>query len=142
MVSTQVQGYLEPPAYLARYVSDIFSHIYNVRYIEAFLPIFGNILADSGILRILAQLDIFVYIQDYSEPLKYLASFGHYSRAIHAYSGRYLDRFRHIGLFTHIGTYFCIFRRIQNPGITGSNNVKQHLLFKSGSSFKSLFKFA
>ena len=32
------------------------------------------------------------------------------------------------------------FRHIQDPGITVSNNVKQHLLFKSGSLFKSLFR--
>ena len=32
------------------------------------------------------------------------------------------------------------FRYIQDYGITGSNNVKSHLLFKPGSSFISLFR--
>ena len=41
--------------------------------------------------------------------------------------------------YTYIEAYLPTlgFRHIQDPGITGSNNVKQHLLFKSGSSFKS-----
>ena len=79
--------------------------MHNIRHIEAYLPKFGYILADSGIVRILAQLDIFIYIkvyseptliQAYSEPLTYLASSRYYSRAMHAYSERYLSRFRHI----------------------------------------------
>ena len=44
-------------------------------------------------------------IQAYSESQTYLASFRHYSRAIHAYSKPYLSRFRHIqnsGLFRHV----------------------------------------
>ena len=36
-------------------------------------------------------------------------------------------------IFAHFCTYFSIFRHIQDPGITGSNN-------KSGCLFKSLFK--
>ena len=46
------------------------------------------------------------------------------------------------GVFTHIEVYLPTlrFRHIQDPGITDSSNVKQHLLFKSGSSFKSLFR--
>ena len=32
------------------------------------------------------------------------------------------------------------FRHIQDPGISGSNIVKQHLLLNSSSSFKSLFR--
>ena len=99
-------------------------------------------------------------IQEYSEPLTYLACFRHYSRAIHAYSEAFLSRFRHIqnyGLFryvmfhryfrqinkvTHIEAYLPTleFRYIQDPGITGSSNVKQHMLVNSGSSFKSLFR--
>ena len=62
--------------------------------IEAYLPTFGHILADSDKFRVLAQLDICILkhiqnswlIQAYSEPLTYLASFRHYPRAIHAYS--------------------------------------------------------
>ena len=69
IVFRQIQGYLEPRLVQACHVSGIFSHIYNVRHIEACLPTFE-------------------------------------------------------------------FRHIQDPCITGSSNVKQHLLFKSGSSFK------
>ena len=88
----------------------------------------------------------------------------YYSNAINTASEPYLGRFMHIrilpylgtqsfthilaylqsytyrGIFVHIRTYFSIFRHIQGPGINGSNNVNQHLLFKSVSSFKSLFK--
>ena len=46
------------------------------------------VLADSGIFRVLAQLDIFMYIKAYSELMAYsgifitVGSFRHYSRAI------------------------------------------------------------
>ena len=53
------------------YVLGIFSHIPNVRHIEVYLPTFGYILADSGIFRVLTQLDIFIYIKAYSEPMAY-----------------------------------------------------------------------
>ena len=43
-------------------------------------------------------------------------------------------------MFAHIGADFSRFKQIQDPGIAESNNIKQHLLFKSGFSFKSLFK--
>ena len=78
---------------------------YNVRHIEVYLPTFGYILVDSGIFRILAQLDMFMYIKAYSEPMDYSAifrtvdifsPFRHYSRAFNAYSEPYLSRFRHI----------------------------------------------
>ena len=39
----------------------------------------------------------------------------------------------------HIQAYFSRFRHIQDLCITGPNSVNQHLLFKSGSSLKSLF---
>ena len=48
---------------------------YNVRHIELYLPTFGYILVDSGIFRILAQLDMFIYIKAYSEPMAYSAIF-------------------------------------------------------------------
>ena len=35
------------------------------------MPIFGYILADSSIFRILAQVDTFMYIMVYSEPRVY-----------------------------------------------------------------------
>ena len=54
----------------------MFSHIHNVRHIKAYLPTFGYILADSGILRFLAQLDIFIYIKAYSEPIEPMAYSG------------------------------------------------------------------
>ena len=53
-----------------------------------------------------------------------------------AYSQSYTNR----GIFAHIRAYFSIFRHIQGPGISGSNIVNQHLLFKLVSSFKSLLK--
>ena len=102
-------------------------------------------------------------IRAYPELPTYLASFRHCSRSIHAYSGPYLSEqimthlelmvtqarntsciFRHIHKVKHIETYLPTLRfsHIQDPGITSSNNVKQHLLFKSGSSFKSLFRSA
>ena len=36
---------------------------------------FGYILADSGIFRVLAQLDIYMYIKAYSEPMAYSGIF-------------------------------------------------------------------
>ena len=35
----------------------------------------GYILADSGIFRVLAQLDIYMYIKAYSEPMAYSGIF-------------------------------------------------------------------
>ena len=105
VIQKTIQGYLELRLIHARYVSGIISHINNVRHSEAYFPTFRYILADPGIVRILTQLDIFKYIQAYSEPLEYLASQRNYSRAIHAYSEPYLSRFRHIqssGLFRHV----------------------------------------
>ena len=54
-----------------------FRHIQlnNVRHIEVYLPTFEYVLVDSGIFRILAQLDKFMNIMAYSEPLAYLAIF-------------------------------------------------------------------
>ena len=43
--------------------------MYNVRDIEAYMPTFGYISADSGRFKILAQLNIFIYIKVYSEPM-------------------------------------------------------------------------
>ena len=83
------------------------------------MPTFGYISADSGIFRILAQLDIFMYIKAYSEPIVSSGIFRnvdniksvlgrlfiYYSRAIYAYPEPYLGRFRYIqnfGLFRHV----------------------------------------
>ena len=63
------------PVSLGTLLSGIFSYIHNVRHIEAYFPTFGYILADSGIFRILAQLDIFMYIKAYSEPMAYSGIF-------------------------------------------------------------------
>ena len=90
-------------------------------------------------------------IQVYSEPWTHLAHFRHYSRSIYEYSMSYLRKLSYIqnsGLFRHVHAYLGIFRKlhigtylptlrfthIQDPGIVDSNNVKKHLLFKSGSS--------
>ena len=40
------------------------------------MPTFGYISANSGIFRILAQLDIFMHIKAYSEPMVYSGIFG------------------------------------------------------------------
>ena len=68
---TQIQGYLYPQLVQARYVSFIFSDIHNIKHIETYFPTFGYISAYPGIFRILAQLDIFMYIKTYSEPMGY-----------------------------------------------------------------------
>ena len=39
------------------------------------MPTFGCISADSSIFRILAQLDIFMYIKTYSDPMVYSGLF-------------------------------------------------------------------
>ena len=53
----------------------IFSHIHNIRHIETYLPAFGYISEDSGIFKILAQLEIFMYIKAYSESVAYSVIF-------------------------------------------------------------------
>ena len=35
------------------------------------MPTFGYILADSGMFKVQAQLDIFMYIKGYLEPMTY-----------------------------------------------------------------------
>ena len=60
------------------------------------MPTFWYILVDSGIFRILAQLDIFMYIKAYSELLVYLAIFrtiGKFSQFQARYSGITQDQF-------------------------------------------------
>ena len=141
----------------------------NVRHIEIYLSIFGYILADSNIFRVLAKLDIFMYVKSYSEPMTYSGVF----RTVDIFTlfqtllrsiscifwilieqiETYLEPwliwtrnvsriFRHIHKGTHTEAYLPIlgFSHNQDPAIIGSNNVKQHLLFKSGYSFKSLFR--
>ena len=64
-------------------------------------------------------------VQAYSEPLKYLAGFRHYSRTIHAYSEPYLGRFRHIqnsGLFRHVMLHAC-------PGKFTKLHIFRHAFF-------------
>ena len=53
----------------------IYIQSYNVRHIEVDLPTFRCILVDSGIFRILALLDMFIYIKASSEPIAYSAIF-------------------------------------------------------------------
>ena len=43
--------------------------------IELYLSTFGYILVDSGMFRILAQIDMFTYIKAYSKPMAYSAIF-------------------------------------------------------------------
>ena len=69
MVLGEIQGYIKSRLIYARLVLGLFSHIlHNVRHIETYLPTFSYILADSGIFKNLVQLDIFTYVQAYSEP--------------------------------------------------------------------------
>ena len=133
------------------------------------MPTFGYILVDSGIFRILAQLDMFKYIKSYSELMAYSAIFRtadifsqfqtllksnscifwtlfeHIQTYLEVWlvKSRNISRiFRHIHKVTHIEAYLPTlgFRHIQDSGITGSSNGKQHLLFKSGPSFQLMFR--
>ena len=74
------------------------------------------IWADSGIFSALACLGLscFTHFQEYSLSYAYQ------------------------GIFAHIRAYCSRFRHIQDSCITDPNSVKQHRLFKSGFSFKSL----
>ena len=65
IVFRQIEVSLEPQFVYARHVLDIFRHIHNVKHTEAYLPTFRYISPDSGIFRILVQLDIFMYIKAY-----------------------------------------------------------------------------
>ena len=56
-----------------------------------------------------------------------------------AYSGIF-TKLQYVGMRAHIWSYLSRFKYIQNPCITGPNGVNQHLLFKSGSSFKGATK--
>ena len=63
------------------------------------MPSFGYILADSGIFRILSQLDIFMYIKAYSEPMTYSDIFRTidiFSQFQARYSGNTQEQFMHI----------------------------------------------
>ena len=80
------------------------------------------IQADSGIFKTLAYLAT--------------SCFTHFQ----AYSQSYILGYIYRGILANIRGYFSRFRHIQNPCIAGPNSVNQHLLLKSGSSFKSIFK--
>ena len=67
----QIQAYLSSWLVYTGYVLGIFSHINNVRHIQAYLPTCGYISASSGMFRILTQLNIFMYINAYSETMAY-----------------------------------------------------------------------
>ena len=95
----QIQGYLFSRLIQALYVSGIFSHIHNVRYVEVHVPIFGYISVVSGMFRIPAQLDIFMYIEAYSEPVVYSGIFrttNIFSQFQARYSGITQEPFMHI----------------------------------------------
>ena len=117
-----IKAYSEPMAYSGIFKTiDIFSQ-FQARYSgitqEQFMLILNFIQADSGIFRTLAYL----------------------GTHIQAYSQSYILGYIYRGILSHIRVYFSRFRHIQDPCITDPNSVNQHLLFKSGSSFKSLFK--
>ena len=168
MITTSIIKELRPRLIKPRFVCGIFSHIKLdiLRYVCLRSAIFWQIQEYSESWHSQTYSCILRYIQNswpiqpYSEPVTYLARSRYYSRAIHAYSGPYLSRFRHIyhsglfghvmfhaysGIFTkvHISRYICppsdsdIFRILALPI---QKHVKQHLLFKLGFSFKSLFR--
>ena len=63
------------------------------------MPIFRYISADSGMFRILAQLDIFMYIKGYLEPMAYSGIFRTidiFSLFQARYSGITQEQFMHI----------------------------------------------
>ena len=155
-----IQDYLETRLIKARYVSGIFSHTHNVRHIEGYLPPFKYILGRFRHIQNLGAVRHFIYIRAYSERMAYSGMFRTVDIFSHFHpllkSNSCILRFRHIqnsGLFrhvmfryiykvTHIKAYFLTlgFGHIQDPGITDSNNTKQDLLFKSGSTFKLLIR--
>ena len=47
----------------------------NVRHIEAYLSIFEYMSTDSGMFRNLVQLDLFMYIKAYLQPMAYSGIF-------------------------------------------------------------------
>ena len=104
---------------------DIFSQ-FQTRYSgitqEQFLHILNLIQADSGIFRTLVYLgtQCFTHIQ--------------------AYSRSFILDYTYRGIFAYIRAYFSRFRHIKDPCTTGPSSVNQHLLFKSGSFFKSFSK--
>ena len=114
----EVPLYLDCRLVQAHYVLGIFSHIHKLKHIDAYLPTFEYILADSGIFRILAQLDILMYIKAYSEPMAYSGIFitiDIFSQFQTRYSSITQEQFMHIlyliwadsGMFTtlaYIGT--------------------------------------
>ena len=76
----------------------MFSYIHNVGHIEAYLPTFGYISADSGIFRILTELEMFMYIKAYSESLAYsgiLRTANIFSQLQSRYSGITQKQFMH-----------------------------------------------
>ena len=83
---------------------------------EQFMLILNFVQANSGIFRTLAYL----------------------GTPIQVYSQSYILGYIYRGIISHIREYFSRFRHIQDPCVTASNSANQHLLFKSGSSFKSL----
>ena len=106
------------------------------RLIQAYLLLLRH-------MRTLAYLGTlcFSHSQAYSKRYaSYLCSFTYLVMLCFRHIRWYLQHWIYWGIFAHIGTYFNRFI-IQELGITGSNNVTQHLLFKSGFSIKSLFKF-
>ena len=130
------------------------------RQIQAYLESWQN-QTYSCILR---HIQSPRHIQNHRHSFRHVILFRDYSRAIYAYSEPYLGRFRYIqipDLFRHIMFHshsrictklhlsrnicphsgiFQQIRHIQDACITGPNSVNQHLLLKSSSSFKSLFK--
>ena len=91
-------------------------------------------------LLLLRHMRTLAYLACIKRYALYLCNFTYLVMLCFRHIRWYLQHWIYWGIFAHIRTYFNRFI-IQELGITGSNNVTQHLLFKSGFSIKSLFKF-
>ena len=131
----QIQVYLESwhrqtYSFILRYIRThgLFRHIQNHRHIY---PISGTLFRDySGA--------IYVHSEPYLGKFRHILVSGLFRHGMfHVYS---CISYTYRGIFAHIRVYFNRFMHIQDPCLTGANSVNQHLLLRSGSSFKSLFK--
>ena len=130
--------------------SDIFweiqnQHLVDLEYLEP--------MAYSGILRTvnifsqfqasysgITQEQFIMYVLNYSGRFRHIQNSCLFRHVMfHAYSGAFTKLRLSRNICPHSGMHQQILA-CQDPCIIGPNSVNQHLLFKSGSSFKSLFK--
>ena len=130
--------------------SDIFCEIQNQNLadLECLEP-----MAYSGILRTvnifsqfqasyseITQEQFIMYVLNCSGRFRHIQNSCLFRHVMfHAYSGAFTKLRLSRNICPHSGMHQQILA-CQDPCIIGPNSVNQHLLFKSGSSFKSLFK--